>query len=146
MLRWWCSWVAQFHFWGEGVLGLILHCKAVLICFSRLLCLEILLSPMSHYSYYCFRKGHHPWVCLINGCPLDIQPHGAVPDHGNGCQVPPLGTLLLGLHSACCQFPFLPTSLGPSVSSLLCPSFTVSGLFVDVHSERARRYPVAVFM
>ena len=85
-------------------------------------------------------------MCLINGCPLDVQPHVGLPDHGNGCQVLPLGTLLPGLHSACCQFPFLPTSLGPSVSSLLCPAFTVSGLFVDVHSEQARRYPVAVFM
>ena len=115
--------MAHFHFLGEGVFGLILlHCKAVLIFFSRPLCLEILLLPMSQL-FYCFRKGHHLWVFLIRGCPLDIQPHVGLPDHVKGCQSPPLGTLLLGFHSACCQFPFLPVSLGPSVFSLLSPGF-----------------------
>lgn len=75
-----------------------------------------------------------------------LSPHVGLPDHVNGCQFPPLGTLLPGLHSACCQFPFLPTSLGSFAFSLLSPGFSVSSLFVDVHSERERWYPVVVFM
>ena len=74
-----------------------------------------------------------------------LSPHVDLPDHVNGCQFPPLGTLLPGLHSACCQFPFLPTSLGPSFSPCSLPVL-LSVVFLLMSILNGEVFPIVVFM